>query len=48
MTNNTAVGSIAYEFAGVYGDFFYINQGVWGSLDCFGTPVVNTLPMPTS
>ena len=27
MTNNTVAGSLAYEFVGVYGDAFLINQG---------------------
>lgn len=48
MTNNTAVGSLAYEFVGVSGDVFLINQAVWSSLDCSGTPVVNTFPLPTT
>lgn len=48
MTNNTAAGSLAYEFEGVAGDAFIINQAVWSSLDCSGTPVVNTFPLPTT
>lgn len=48
MSNNTAVGSLAYEFEGVSGDYFLINKGVWNTLDCSGTPTVYTLSFPTS
>lgn len=48
VTNNTAAGSVYYDFGGVYGDYFYINQGIWDSLDCTGTPTITTFPMPNS
>ena len=47
-TNGTAVGSTAYEFEAAGNDQIIINNAVWESTDCTGTPVVNTMPIPSN
>ena len=48
MSNNTAVGSLAYQFNGVSGNTLDLTQRVWDTLDCSGSPTVNPLPIPTT
>jgi hypothetical protein len=47
-TNGTAVGSTAYEFEAAGNGQIIINNAVWTSTDCTGTPTVNTMPIPSS
>lgn len=46
--NETAIGSTSYEFESADKDHIVVNNGMWESLDCSGTPDITTMPIPVS